>query len=72
MVTKGEVFREGKDQSLGWHIHTMIYGMDGEQGPAVQHREIYSIFCDNLYWNAYVCVYITKLICCAAEINTTL
>ena len=28
-------------------MHTIIYEMDGQQGPAVEHREFYSIFCDN-------------------------
>ena len=28
---------------------TIIYGVIGQQGPAVQHRELYPIFCDPLY-----------------------
>ena len=31
------------------HIHTIIYTTDNQQGPTVQHREFYSILCDNLY-----------------------
>ena len=31
-----------------WHIHTVVYGMIGQRGPAVEHRKVYSIFCDNL------------------------
>ena len=60
---RGEV--EEKD-GLGiwdWDMHTIVYGMDGQRGPAVQHRELYSIFCDNLYGeetlkkNRYVYMY---------------
>ena len=41
---------EGRNE-LGvwdWHIHTMVYGMIGKQGPAVGHRALCPIFCDNL------------------------
>ena len=38
-----------------WQMHTFAHGTDGQQGPAVQHRETDSIFCDNLYRNG--CVY---------------
>ena len=31
-----------------WHMHTELYGMIGQQGPAVEHREPYPIFCDHL------------------------
>ena len=27
-----------------WHMHTELYGMIGQRGPAVEHKEIYSIF----------------------------
>ena len=51
------VVGEGRIGSLGWHMHTMVCGMDGPWGPAVLRREIYSIFCDDPYWNgsAYMC-----------------
>ena len=34
----------------GWDcpLHTEVYGMIGQWGPAVEHRELYPIFCDNL------------------------
>ena len=32
-----------------WHTHSIVYRMDGQQGPAVEHKVLYSIFCDNLY-----------------------
>ena len=33
---------------LDWHVHTLVYGMIGQWGPAVCHREFNSIFCDNV------------------------
>jgi len=27
----------------GWQVHPEVYGMRGQWGPAVQHREFYSI-----------------------------
>ena len=32
-----------------WHVYTVAYGMVGYHGPAIEHRELYPIFCDNLY-----------------------
>ena len=48
-VTKGE--RWGRDKLGVWdsQIHSPIYKIDNQQGPAVYHRELYSIFCNNLY-----------------------
>ena len=48
MVMKGEGGRDKRgvgDQ----HIHSSIYKIDNQQGPTVQHRGLYSIFCDNLH-----------------------
>ena len=45
MVTKGDRWGSGRD-GLGvwdWHMHTKAYGMTGQWGPAVQHRELYPI-----------------------------
>ena len=33
---------------VGTYMHTEVYGMTGQQRYAVQHREFYPIFCDNL------------------------
>ena len=53
MVTNEERWgREG----LGvwdWYMHTIIYGIDGPPGPAVLHRELYPILCDNLHGKRY-------------------
>ena len=59
MVTKGKGLGVGRD-GLGfweWPRHTFVYGTDGQWGLAVQHREIYWIFRDNLYGNGYVSMY---------------
>ena len=32
-----------------WHMHTTVYGMDGQLEPAVWCKELYSILCDNLW-----------------------
>ena len=36
-------------RSLEWYMHTLVYETDGQQGPAIKHRELYSVFCDKLY-----------------------
>ena len=50
---------------------TLIYKIGNQQGPTVQHRELYSICCNNLYrkiiWKR-VSVCVTESLCC----NTTL
>ena len=61
-----------------WHIHTEVYGTIGQQGPVIQHRELYPVFCDiyvvkhlrEYIYTIYICV--TGLLCCIAEIVTTL
>ena len=39
----------GREEGLGvWdqQMQTIIYRMDEQQGPTVEHRELYSISCD--------------------------
>ena len=41
--------REWERDGLGvwdWQMQTVIQRMDKQQGPTVQHRELYSISCD--------------------------
>ena len=40
----------GKAQlgSLAGHVHTATFKIDNQQGPSVPHRDICSIFCNNL------------------------
>ena len=48
MITKGENMG-GMDKSRAWdeHTQTIIYKIDNEQGHPMEHRELYSIFCDH-------------------------
>ena len=42
--------KEGRDKLGVWdeRMHTTVYKIDKQQGPTVQHRELYSVFCNNL------------------------
>ena len=55
MVTKGER-RWGRDKLRVWNqqIQTSIYNIDKQQGPTVQHREMYSISYKNHNEKEYV------------------
>ena len=56
--------------------------MDRQEGPTVQHRELYSLSCDEPNGKEYekeciyICtdtdIYISESLCCTVEINTTL
>ena len=39
---------KGKGQKKGENIQTTIYKINYQQGPTAQHRELYSISCNNL------------------------
>ena len=41
---------EGSTRSLGLTDATSRYRMDKQQGPTVEHSELYSIFCDKPQW----------------------
>ena len=50
MVTKEERWeREDKSGTWDQQTHTTIYITDNQQGPTVEHRELYSVLCDNHY-----------------------
>ena len=51
VVAKGEG-RWGRDGVGVWdlQIQTSINRMDKQQGPTVEHRELYSVSCDKPYW----------------------
>ena len=68
-----------KSDLLGWnwHVRTEVYGVTGQRGPAVQHRELYPIFrhhlCGKRIWKRIdVWTRITELPCCTEEMSTTL
>ena len=67
----------------GQQMQTIIYRIDRQQGPIIQHRELYSISCDKpleknrkknvyIYTHTYAYICTTESLCCAIEINTTL
>ena len=44
--------KSGRRDRLGvWnrHMPTIVYGMDGPRGPAIEQRRLDPIFCNNLY-----------------------
>ena len=47
MVTKQER-KGGINQEFGVNRYTLLYKIDKQQEPTVQHRELYSIPCNNL------------------------
>ena len=78
-VTKGERWQEGWTRGLGLaYAHQEKWNdWPGQWGPAVEHRELYQIFCDNLcvkrIWKRIdVCTCIIESLSCTAEITATL
>ena len=58
MVAKGESGEEGIDWEFGIS-RCRLFRMAQQQGPSVEHRELYSISCDKPYGKEYVkCTYI--------------
>ena len=70
MVTKGERQGGGTNWEFGIDI-LLIYIIDKQQGPIVQHRELYSISYNNLQWKIifkkYICIYDTESLFCSPE-----
>ena len=50
VFAKGEVEGGEEDWELGFTDETIIHRTDKQQGPAVEHRELYSISCDQPQW----------------------
>ena len=65
-------------------MHTKVYGMIGQQGPAMLHRELYPVFCDGLCWGLrgksgreWMCVHVwlshfvvqTEVVCTSLELQ---
>ena len=75
IVAREEVW--GKEVVWNWHVHTLIFKMDNQQGPAVQHREL----CLPLYgsldgrgvWGRMPsCICMAESLRCLSETTTTL
>ena len=43
----------GRDSQGVWegHVHTALFKMDNQQGPIVEHMELYSMLCASLVRN---------------------
>ena len=69
------------------YVHTAIFKMEKQQGPAVKHRELYSVLCGSLdgrgVWgrmdtcvcvcmHTYIHIYIAESLCCAPVTITAL
>ena len=75
----GALGKAGRDR-LGvwdWHEHTIIFKIDDQLGPTVQHKEFCSVFCNNLngkrIWKKkYMYSPITELFCYTPKTNTLL
>ena len=75
LVAKEEKRHEGDGLRVcDYQMQTSVYRINKQQGPTVQHREIYSISCDKPEWKKYEkeCIYIYKFLCCTEETNITL
>ena len=69
----------GRDSQGGWegHVHTAVFRMDNQQGPIVQHMELFSMFYASLdgrgVWGRMdTCVWMAESLCCSPETTTTL
>lgn len=61
-LPKGIGSGEGWQGVQDLHMHTTVHGMDSQWEPHAQHRELYAIFCNNLYGKksekASICAYV--------------
>ena len=73
MVAKGNKGRGGKDWEFGTSRCKLLY-IGWINKVLFRAQLIYSTACDKPLWKGVRkdCIYITVLLCCTAEINTTL
>ena len=64
--------RRGGGIKQDQQIQTTIYKMDKQQGPTVQHRELYSVSYNKPYGKEYEYICITESLCYISATNTTL
>ena len=78
MVAQGKGWGEGKVREFGTDMCTLLYlKTDSQQGPAVEHRELFSMLCGSLdgrgAWGRMgpgTCI--AEPLCCPPEMITTL
>ena len=56
---------DGQTGNLGWQMQTITFGIYKQQGPTVQHRELYSISSDKSKWEIilkriYICIKVSN------------
>ena len=73
-VQKDWKMREGINWEFGTDIHTTIFKIDNQQGPAIWHGGLCSTLCNNLYgkkvWERIdICTCITESLYCTPEIT---
>ena len=51
MVPKGDRLVGDRLGVWDWHMHTEVYGMTGQWGPATEPREPHPLFCHHLCGN---------------------
>ena len=59
------------------YVHIVIFKMDNQQGPTIQHMELYSMLCASLdgrgVWGRMdACICMAESLCCLPESITTL
>ena len=56
------------------HVHTAVFTMENQQGPAVAHRELYGSLDGRGVWgeNGYMYIYMAESLCCPPETIRTL
>ena len=75
MVVEGRV--GGRDSQGVWNVHTVIFKVDNQQGPTVQHRKLYSMLCGSLdgrgaWGRMNTCICMAESLHCSPETITTL
>ena len=77
-ITTGSSEWSGREGLGVWDLQmqTILYKMDKQQGPTVQHRELYLISYNNPYGKEHIhtsmYLYISESLSYTSKINTTL
>ena len=71
-------YTHNTDTRVDTEVNILLYikYIDNQQRPTVYHKELYSVFCNNLYGKRIckrmnICICITESLCCTSETNTT-
>ena len=71
--------REGRHSQGLWggHVHTAVFKMENQQGPAVEHKELCLMSCGSpdgrgVWGRMDTCLCVAESLCCSSETITTL